>query len=93
MDLSDRPGWEYDDVWMFSDGNILFTGMQYVAGITPDKKVVWRYDCNNSPQLVEINPNKKVVWVLQDWQDLGDATAVQIVDDPGILEISSESEH
>ena len=42
------PGWEYDDVWMLSNGNILFTRMQYVAEITPDKKVVWRYDCNNS---------------------------------------------
>jgi len=42
------PGYEYDDVWMLSNGNILFTRMQYIAEITPDKKVVWRYDCNNS---------------------------------------------
>lgn len=41
-------GPEYDDVWMLSNGNILFTRMQYVALITPDKKVLWRYDCNNS---------------------------------------------
>ncbi len=41
-------GNEYDDVWMLSNGNILFTRMQYVADITPDKKMVWRYDCNNS---------------------------------------------
>ena len=41
-------GPEYDDVWMLSNGNILFTRMQYIAEITPDKKVVWRYDCNNS---------------------------------------------
>ena len=41
-------GNEYDDVWMLSNGNILFTRMQYIAEITPDKKVVWRYDCNNS---------------------------------------------
>ncbi len=39
-------GYEYDDVWMLSNGNILFTRMQYVAEITPDKKVVWRYDCS-----------------------------------------------
>jgi hypothetical protein len=258
------PGYEYDDAWMLSNGNILFTRMQYVAEITPDKKVVWRYDCNNNkdtnhtevhtcqpigldkvmfvvnglpprlmvvntktgaaevnhelpygqtfdtknihgqfrrarytaegtyllsylsenkvveldknlnevwsypirspwaalrlkngntlitdehdsltrevnpkgetiwefksselpvawrlvqapqsctrlangntlftsrggagkgPQLVEITPDKKVVWVLQDWQDLGDATALQILDDPGIPEIPGESEH
>ncbi|MGD1086036.1 MAG: hypothetical protein ABSA47_14975 [Verrucomicrobiota bacterium] len=41
-------GYEYDDVWMLSNGNILFTRMQYLAEITPDKKVVWRYDCDNS---------------------------------------------
>src|ERR1035441_7202879 len=45
------------------------------------------------PQLVEIIPDKKVVWVLQDWQDLGDATAVQILDDPGIPEIPGECQH
>ena len=257
-------GYEYDDAWMLSNGNILFTRMQYVAEITPDKQVVWRYDCDNSPgtnhtevhtcqpigrdkvmfvlnglpprlmvvntrsgavevnhvlpyppsdspktihgqfrrarftaqgtylvsymsqgkvvefdkdfqpvwsyairspwaalrlknghtlitderdnltrevdaagktvwefnntdlpeayrfnqapqtctrlangntifcsrggagkspQLVEVTPDKKVVWVLQDWQTLGDATAVQILDDPGIPEIPGQSEH
>jgi hypothetical protein len=45
---STGTGPEYDDVWMLSNGNILFTRMQYVAEITPDKKLVWRYDCNNS---------------------------------------------
>ncbi len=257
-------GWEYDDVWMLSNGNILFTRMQYIAEITPDKKVVWRYDCSvpagtnhtevhtcqplgldkvmfvlnglpprlmvvntktgavevnhelpcgqtsdpnsihgqfrrarytaqgtylvsflsegkvvefdknfnqiwrypikspwaalrlknghtlitdehdsltrevnaqgdtvwefqsselpetcrlasapqtctrlangntifcsrggagKGPQLVEVTPDKQVVWVLQDWQDVGDATAVQILDDPGVPEKPGESEH
>jgi hypothetical protein len=45
------------------------------------------------PQMVEITPDKKVVWVLQDWKTLGDATAVQILDDPGIPENPGESEH
>jgi hypothetical protein len=45
------------------------------------------------PQLVEVTPDKEVVWALQDWQDLGDATAVQILDDPGIPEIPGESQH
>ncbi len=45
---STGKGYEYDDVWMLSNGNILFTRMQYLAEITPDKKVVWRYDCNTS---------------------------------------------
>lgn len=45
------------------------------------------------PQLIEVTPNKKVVWVLQDWKDIGDATAVHILDDPGIPENPGESEH
>src|SRR4051812_12522644 len=32
-------GNEYDDVWMLSNGNILFTRMQYIAEITPKKEV------------------------------------------------------
>ena len=46
-------GNEYDDVWMLSNGNILFSRMQYVAIITPDKKVVWRYDAQNSTNVAE----------------------------------------
>lgn len=45
------------------------------------------------PQLIEVTPDKKVVWVLQDWKTLGDATAVQILNDPGFPEIPGESEH
>ena len=37
-------GFEYDDFWMLSNGNILFTRMQYIAEVTPEKEVVWRYD-------------------------------------------------
>jgi outer membrane protein assembly factor BamB len=46
-----------------------------------------------SAQLIEVSPDKKVVWALQDWKDLGPATAVQILDDPGIPENPGESEH
>jgi len=45
------------------------------------------------PQLVEVTPDKKVVWVLWDYDDLGPATAIQILDDPGIPEIPGQSEH
>jgi hypothetical protein len=48
---------------------------------------------DEGPQLVEVTPDKKVVWVLEDWKDLGPATAVQILDDPGVPEIPGESEH
>ncbi|MFT3934493.1 MAG: hypothetical protein QM726_12800 [Chitinophagaceae bacterium] len=45
------------------------------------------------PQLIEVTPDKKVVWVLWDWKNLGDGTAVQILDDPGVPEIPGQSEH
>ncbi len=48
---------------------------------------------NRGPQLVEVTPDKRVVWVLQDWQHLGPATAVQVLDDPGLPEIPGQSEH
>ncbi|MGQ8335133.1 hypothetical protein ACUNWD_01175 [Sunxiuqinia sp. A32] len=34
---------EHDDVWMLSNGNILFTRLDYIAEVTPDKKEIWRY--------------------------------------------------
>jgi len=43
---STGTSYEYDDVWMLSNGNILFSRMEYAEEITPDKKVVWRYDCH-----------------------------------------------
>jgi hypothetical protein len=37
-------------------------------------------------QVVEVMPDKKVVWALQDWKNLGPATTVQLLDEPGIPE-------
>jgi hypothetical protein len=48
---------------------------------------------HHGPQLVEISRDKKVVWVLQDWQHLGPATAVQVLDEPGIPERPGDSLH
>lgn len=54
---STGTSYEYDDVWMLSNGNILFSRMEYVAEITPDKKTVWRYDCykGGGPKHTEIH--------------------------------------
>ena len=53
---STGPGNEYDDVWMLSNGNILFTRMQYIAEITPEKKVVWRYDAAPGTEIHACQP-------------------------------------
>ncbi len=46
---STGTSYEYDDVWMLSNGNILYTRMEWIEMITPDKKVIWRYDCKKAP--------------------------------------------
>jgi len=48
---------------------------------------------SRGPQMIEVTPDKTVVWVLQDWKEIGDGTAVQILDDPGTPEIPGQSEH
>jgi hypothetical protein len=52
-----------------------------------------RGDNGKGPQLVEVNREMEVVWVLWDWKNLGPASGVQILDDPGIPESPGESEH
>jgi hypothetical protein len=62
---STGPGWEYDNAWILSNGNILFTRMQYIAEITPDKKVVWRYDAPAATEIHACQPigSDKVLFI------------------------------
>jgi len=53
---STGPGNEYDDLWMLSNGNVLFTRMQYIAEVTPDKKVIWRYDAPPGTEIHACQP-------------------------------------
>jgi len=50
------PGWEIDDCWMLSNGNILYTRMQYAEEVTPDKKVVWHWDSPPGTQSHSVQP-------------------------------------
>lgn len=47
----------------------------------------------NNIQAVEVTPAKQVIWMLQDWIHLGDATAAQFLDEPGIPEVPGDTEH
>lgn len=59
-------GMEYDDVWMLTNGNIVYTHQDYVAEITPEKKVVWRYDAPAGTEIHTAQPigMDKVMFVL-----------------------------
>lgn len=63
---STGPGNEYDDMWMLSNGNILYTRMQYIAEITPDKRVVWRYDAGPGKEIHTCQPigRDKVLFIV-----------------------------
>jgi hypothetical protein len=47
-----KGGFELDDIWMLSNGNVLYSHMSYIEEITPNKQVVWHYD---SPANSEIH--------------------------------------
>lgn len=49
-------GCEYDDVWMLSNGNILFSRMQYIAIVNPKKEEVWRYDAPKGTEIHGCQP-------------------------------------
>jgi hypothetical protein len=63
---STGTGWEYDDVWMLSNGNVLYTRMQYIAEVTPEKQVVWHYDAPKGTEIHTCQPIglDKVMFVL-----------------------------
>ena len=53
---STGKGWEYDDMWLMSNGNILFSRMGWAAEVTPQKKVVWRLDAPRGTEIHTVQP-------------------------------------
>ena len=53
---STGTGWEYDDIWLLSNGNILFSPMGWAAEITPEKKVIWRLDAPKGSEIHSVQP-------------------------------------
>lgn len=49
-------GWEYDDIWMMTNGNILFSRMYWAAEVTPEKEVVWRMDAPEHTEIHSLQP-------------------------------------
>jgi hypothetical protein len=50
------PGGEIDDVWLLSNGHILYTRQHSVEEITPQKKVVWHYDAPKGTEIHSAQP-------------------------------------
>ena len=53
---STGKGGEYDDIWLMSNGNILFSRMGWAAEVTPQKKIVWRIDCSEGSEIHSVQP-------------------------------------
>lgn len=59
-------GGEIDDVWLLSNGHLLYSRMAFVEEITPQKKVVWHYDAPAGTEIHSCQPVglDKVLYVL-----------------------------
>lgn len=54
--FSTGRGGEIDDVWMLTNGHILFARQSYVAEVTPGKKLVWHYDAPSGTEVHSCQP-------------------------------------
>ncbi len=84
-----------DTVWEFNlselPAGIVFPGSQTCTRLANGNTVLCsRGDGGKGCQLVEVTPDKKVVWAMYDWKEFGPATAVQLLDEPGVPENPGE---
>lgn len=49
-------GGEIDDLWMLSNGHILFAQQSRITEITPQKKIVWRYEAPKDTEFHSCQP-------------------------------------
>jgi len=49
-------GGEIDDVWLMTNGHVLYARQNYLEEITPQKKVVWHYDAPKGTELHTCQP-------------------------------------
>lgn len=73
---------EFSDATMLSNGNTVIS--YWCPGALKDPK-----DWKGTIQVIEVTPQKDIVWALSAWEDpadLGPATCIQLLDEPGIPE-------
>jgi len=49
-------GGEIDDAWMLSNGHIVCTTEHHCYEVTPQKEIVWTYDCPTNTQIHSLQP-------------------------------------
>jgi hypothetical protein len=49
-------GGEIDDAWMLSNGHIICTKMNACYEVTPQKQIVWSYECPTNTQIHTLQP-------------------------------------
>src|SRR5258706_8028250 len=53
---SSGRGGEIDDVWLITNGHILYSRMSFVEEVAPQKKVVWHYDAPKGREIHTCQP-------------------------------------
>src|SRR3954451_24452697 len=53
---SSGRGGEIDDVWLMTNGHILYSRMSFIEEVTPQKKVVWHYDAPKGREIHTCQP-------------------------------------
>lgn len=51
-----QGSWELDDIWLLSNGNVLYSHQTYLEEITPTKQVVWHYDMPGNSEVHTCQP-------------------------------------
>ncbi len=87
----DAPGialWSLQEANRLANGNTIISNW-CPSGVVDEKNVKHPEDWPSTVQVLEVTPDKKIVWALRSWTapaDLGPATVVQLLDEPGIPE-------
>jgi len=93
-----------ETVWEFTQADvpdIKLVSMQEASRLANGNTLICNWVSGRVPlaewprevQLIEVTPEKKVVWALRAWggkADLGPATSVQLLDEPGVAEVAGE---
>jgi hypothetical protein len=86
---ADAPEYKFS---IFQEASRLANGNTVICNWCPYKldPKLWP----GTVQVLEVTPEKKIVWALSEWKDpdLGPASSIQLLDEPGAPEIPGEQQ-